>query len=207
MTLLNMVDWSPMIAFNTVEFIKSAAKLEQCPPDEGIEIAFVGRSNAGKSSALNAIMGRKIARTSKTPGQTQLINLFSLGTNQRVVDLPGYGYAKVPDKIRLQIEYILRSYLSERQCLKGVILLMDIRHPLPPADMQLIDFVSRAGIFVHILLTKSDKINRGQAQNVLLQVRKSLGALSNVTVQTFSAFKNLGLEEARQKLDGWFSED
>jgi GTP-binding protein len=195
-----------MIAFNTVEFIKSAAKLEQCPPDEGIEIAFVGRSNAGKSSALNAIMGRKIARTSKTPGQTQLINLFSLGTDHRVVDLPGYGYAKVPDKIRLQIEHILRSYLSERQCLKGVVLLMDIRHPLPPSDLQLINFVAGAGILVHILLTKADKINRGQGQNVLLQVRKELSAFSNVTVQTFSSFKHLGLEEARQKLDHWFSE-
>lgn len=193
-----------MITFNTVEFIKSATRLEQCPEDTGVEVAFVGRSNAGKSSAINAIMGKKIARTSKTPGQTQLINLFRLDDTRRVVDLPGYGYAKVPAKIRDQIEFILKTYLWERQCLKGIVLLMDIRHPLPPLDIQLIELASEAGLFVHILLTKSDKINRGQGQNVLLQVRKALDAFPNVSVQTFSALKNLGLDEAREKLDGWF---
>ena len=180
--------------------------LISAPNDCGIEVAFVGRSNAGKSSALNVITNQnKLARTSKTPGRTQLMNFFDLDEDRRIVDLPGYGYAKVPEKIKRQIEEILSSYLSQRKCLQGLVLLMDIRHPLNSRDMDLIDFVTDYEKPVHILLTKCDKINRGPSNNTLLEVRKRLSGYSNVSAQTFSATRRLGLEEAHEKLTDWFT--
>ena len=196
-----------MIPFYKATFIKSAAHLDQCPPDHGIEIAFVGRSNAGKSSAINTLFNEKIARTSKTPGQTQLMNFFHVDDTCRIVDLPGYGFAKVPDKIKKQIESILQNYLSERACLFGIFLMMDIRRPLTEVDQQLIELAAQYNLYVHILLTKSDKLNRGQAQNTLLSTRKALATYPNITVQSFSALKNTGLDEAQRKIAEWFSGD
>lgn len=191
--------------FSQVEFLKSAPTLIQSPPDTGIEVAFVGRSNAGKSSALNTIAGRdKLARTSKTPGRTQLMNFFKLDEDRRLVDLPGYGFAKVPQKIQQQIESLLNSYLGHRKCLQGLILLMDIRHPLTTGDKQMIDYAHDCGIPIHILLTKCDKLKRGASQNTLLEVRHSLAGYAKLSVQTFSALRRVGLEEAQSKLDAWF---
>jgi GTP-binding protein len=192
--------------FSDVSFIKSAATLAQSPEDKGIEVAFVGRSNAGKSSALNAITGRNgLARTSKTPGRTQLINFFQIDEQRRLVDLPGYGYAKVPQRIQQQIEELLSTYLSARRCLQGIMLLMDIRHPMTPLDKHLIDFTNPYQLPIHILLTKCDKFKRGQSQSTLLQTRKLLDVYPNVSVQTFSAQSLIGIEEAHQKLDEWFN--
>lgn len=194
------------IDFSQATFSKSAPSLVSAPKDCGIEVAFVGRSNSGKSSALNVITNQnKLARTSKTPGRTQLMNFFDLDEDRRIVDLPGYGYAKVPEKIKRQIEEILGSYLSQRKCLQGLILLMDIRHPLNTRDMDLINFSTDYDKPVHILLTKCDKLKRGPSNNTLLEVRKRLNGYSNVSVQTFSALRRLGLEEAQQKLDSWFT--
>lgn len=193
-------------SFSGIEFLKSAPTLAQCPPDKGIEVAFVGRSNAGKSSALNAITGKHaLARTSKTPGRTQLMNFFRLDDDRRLVDLPGYGFAKVPARVQKEIESFLSAYLSHRQCLQGLVLLMDIRHPLMPSDQRLIDFVQEQKLSVHILLTKCDKLKRGASQDALLKTRRALSGYENISVQTFSALQHLGIEEAHLKLDEWFS--
>ncbi len=197
-----------LIDFSKITFLKSAPNLLLCPPDEGIEIAFMGRSNAGKSSAINAICTQaKLARTSKTPGRTQLINIFTVDEERRLIDLPGYGYAKVPVRVHEQIEKLLNEYVSERQCLKGVVLMMDIRHPLMPVDKQLIDYAKEANLPVHILLTKSDKFKRGKSQDTLLQVRKALSAYPLVSVQTFSVPEHQGITEAQAKLVDWFKID
>lgn len=194
------------IDFTKATFSKSTPTLVSAPNDCGIEVAFVGRSNAGKSSALNVITNqKKLARTSKTPGRTQLMNFFDLDEDRRIVDLPGYGYAKVPEKVKRQIEEILSTYLSQRKCLQGLVLLMDIRHPLNSRDMDLINFVTDYEKPVHILLTKCDKINRGPSNNTLLEVRKRLHGYSDVSVQTFSATRRLGLEEAQEKISEWFT--
>ncbi len=194
--------------FSNVSFIKSAPTLSQSPMDVGIEVAFVGRSNAGKSSAINTITGRHgLARTSKTPGRTQLMNYFYLDEQRRLVDLPGYGYAKVPVRVQREIEELLGSYLSQRQCLQGVILLMDIRHPLMNTDKHFIDFAQQYNLPIHILLTKCDKLSRGKSNLTLMAARKALSAYSTVSVQTFSATERIGIEEVYQKLDEWFSFD
>ena len=194
--------------FSQIEFIKSAPSLAQCPEDFGIEVAFVGRSNAGKSSAINAIAGRaNLARTSKTPGRTQLINFFKIDEHRRLVDLPGFGYAKVPQRVQQQIETMLSTYISQRHCLQGLVLLMDIRHPLMPQDKQLIHFANDCELPIHVLLTKCDKLKRGASQNVLLQTRHSLSAYPHVSVQTFSALHRFGIEEVHHKLDEWFNFD
>lgn len=193
-------------SFSGIEFLKSAPTLAQCPPDKGIEVAFVGRSNAGKSSALNALTGKqRLARTSKTPGRTQLMNFFRIDDDRRLVDLPGYGFAKVPARVQQEIENFLNAYLSHRQCLQGLILLMDIRHPLMPSDRRLIDFAQAQTLPVHILLTKCDKLKRGASQDTLLKTRRDLSGYENISVQTFSALNHLGIEEALLKLDEWFS--
>ncbi|MAZ43594.1 MAG: YihA family ribosome biogenesis GTP-binding protein [Legionellales bacterium] len=195
--------------FNQFTFMKSASNLQQCPPDKGIEIAFIGRSNSGKSSAINALVGRgRLAHTSKTPGRTQLINFFEIEeSDRRLVDLPGYGYAKVTERIRQQIEKMLSEYFSCRTCLHGVVMLMDIRHPLQPADLQMLNLLNETGRHIHVLLTKSDKLKRGPANATLLKVRHSLQHLNNISVQTFSAMKMFGIEEAQDVLCQWFSFD
>lgn len=198
---------SEYIDLRNTEFLCSAPNLRQSPPDKGIEIAFVGRSNAGKSSALNAILGRNgIARTSKTPGRTQLINYFEASPDKRLVDLPGYGYAKVPPKIKQQIESLLSEYLSSRQCLFALVMLMDIRHPLTTFDKQLLDFVASRGTPIHILLTKCDKIKRGPANSTLLSVKKQLSIYGDqISAQTFSALKKFGVEQAHDLICHWLS--
>ncbi len=191
--------------FITAEFLTSAARVSQAPADIGHEAAFAGRSNAGKSSALNIITNHKgLARTSKTPGRTQLINFFTVTPNARLVDLPGYGYAKVPAEVKAQWERHLNAYLEQRQSLAGLILLMDVRHPLTDYDQKMLGWCQASDLQVHILLTKADKLKRGAAQNSLLSVRRALGPLhAKATVQLFSALDGTGLDEARAQLAAW----
>jgi GTP-binding protein len=191
--------------FSPAQFLKSAARLDQAPPDAGREAAFAGRSNAGKSSALNLITGHKgLARTSKTPGRTQLINFFGVTPETRLVDLPGYGYAKVPPEVKAHWEKHLTTYLERRASLVGLILLMDVRHPLTDFDRRMLAWCAQGGLPVHVLLTKSDKLKRGAAQNTLLAVRRELKKLHpDATAQLFSALDGTGLDAARELLAGW----
>ncbi|HET9844022.1 MAG TPA: ribosome biogenesis GTP-binding protein YihA/YsxC [Gammaproteobacteria bacterium] len=209
MTQVPMVPLVYKLNLNNTTFLQSAPNLLTSPPDKGIEVAFVGRSNAGKSSAINAIVGKNgLARTSKTPGRTQVMNYFTIDDDRRLVDLPGYGYAKVPTRTKQQIEQLLSEYLSDRQCLHGFFMLMDVRLPLTSYDKQLIDFAAQTGKLIHILLTKCDKIKRGAANSTLLSVKKSLSTYEDqLSIQTFSALKNLGIEQAREVLSDWFNFD
>lgn len=193
--------------YRGAQFLTSAAKLNQCPPDEGWEVAFAGRSNAGKSSAINSLTKHnKLAKTSKTPGRTQLINFFMLSENQRLVDLPGYGFAKVPLKVKQEWTRQLENYLQKRRCLRGLIVLMDIRHPLQPFDQQMLDWTLSANMPVHILLTKADKLKRGAANATLLKVRAALEPLGErASVQLFSALKHTGHGELTATLDNWLT--
>jgi GTP-binding protein len=193
--------------YNRIHFLKSANALKHLPPDSGAEVAFAGRSNSGKSSALNAITGISgLARTSKTPGRTQLINLFQLDQTKRLVDLPGYGYAKVPEAIKLHWQKILSEYITQRQCLKGIILMMDIRHPLKALDWQMIEWATSNQLPIHILLTKADKLKKGAARNILLELNKELSGYEDfLSVQLFSAFRGDGIEDVHIILDKWFS--
>jgi GTP-binding protein len=193
--------------YRQARFEMSAAKLSQLPPDEGREVAFAGRSNAGKSSAINRITGQNsLARTSKTPGRTQLINFFALDSSRRLVDLPGYGYAKVSEDIKRRWQQTMEQYLASRQSLQGLILLMDVRHPMKEVDQQLLSWCWHVGMPVHILLTKVDKLKRGQAQNTLLKTRRELQTSDPAglsSVQLFSALKGTGVDEVYKVLDGW----
>lgn len=194
--------------YNNATFLLSSPTLAELPPDDGIEVAFIGRSNSGKSSALNTITGLKgLARTSKTPGRTQMINFFNLDEKRRLVDLPGYGYAKVPLAIKQRWQKNINEYLQTRKCLKGLVLIMDIRHPLKEHDQQCIDWAVRSDLPIHILLTKSDKLSRGASINTLIEVRKALEQNACVTVQLFSSLNKNGLEEALMQLDSWFDAD
>ncbi len=186
-------------------FLISAARVEQCPADEGLEVAFAGRSNAGKSSALNTLTHANLARTSKTPGRTQLLNFFSLDEQRRLVDLPGYGYAKVPIPLKLHWQQHLEAYLSSRQSLAGLVLMMDIRHPLTEFDRMMLNWSKASGMPLHILLTKADKLAFGAAKNALLKVRQEIqrGWGPEVSLQLFSAPKRQGIEEAQQVLAKW----
>lgn len=192
--------------YNQATFLLSAPSNTELPQDVGIEIAFIGRSNAGKSSAMNTITGIKgLARTSKTPGRTQMINLFALDENRRMVDLPGYGYAKIPLALKQSLSKMLQQYLERRECLRGLILVMDIRHPLKETDRQLIEWSTQAEVPVHILLSKADKLSKGSAINTLLQVRKALEHYQQlVSIQIFSSQDRTGLEEAIEQLDRWY---
>jgi len=193
------------IDYRRASFLISAPSLRECPPDAGAEVAFAGRSNAGKSSAINALTGqRKLARTSKTPGRTQLLNFFALDQQRRLVDLPGYGFAKVPLAVKNEWQRHLDEYLSQRVSLRGLVLLMDIRHPLQPFDTQMLDWAKRSEMPVHVLLTKADKLNFGTAKSTLLSVRKQLpNAKVPATIQLFSALNNDGLDILQQQLDSW----
>ena len=197
----------PVPNYRGAQYLTSAAKLSQCPPDEGWEVAFAGRSNAGKSSAINSLTGNsKLAKTSRTPGRTQLINFFQLSEQQRLVDLPGYGFAKVPLAIKREWTKQLENYLRQRQCLRGMVLLMDVRHPLQPFDRQMLDWSRAAAMPVHVLLTKSDKLKKGPATNTLLKVRAELEAEGGaVSVQLFSALKHTGHEQLLAVLARWFT--
>lgn len=197
----------PAPNYRGAHFLTSAAKLAQCPPDSGWEVAFAGRSNAGKSSAINSLTNNsKLAKTSRTPGRTQLINFFELSDSQRLVDLPGYGFAKVPLAVKQEWTRQLENYLQNRQCLRGLVLLMDVRHPLQPFDLQMLDWAWQASMPVHILLTKADKLKRGAAGTTLLQVRARLQShAGQASVQLFSAVKHDGHRELVNVLDAWLT--
>lgn len=186
-------------------FLTSAPKLRLCPPDTGAEVAFAGRSNAGKSSAINALTRqRQLARASKTPGRTQLMNFFRLDDDRRLVDLPGYGYAAVPMALKEDWQTHLGQYLRERVCLRGLILLMDVRHPLTEFDTAMLDWAETRALPVHILLTKADKLNRGPANSTLHNVRRALkDAGCDATVQLFSALKGQGMTDVADVLGRW----
>ena len=190
--------------FQPAQFLLSAPDARRAPPDQGAEVAFAGRSNAGKSSALNAITGRKaLARTSKTPGRTQHLVFFTLDDDHRLVDLPGYGYARVPEAVKRQWGQAMERYLSQRQSLKGLILLMDIRHPLTDFDRQMLAYCAHRALPIHVLLTKADKLKRGAASSTLLAVRRELKSHQNVSLQLFSATKHTGVDEARAQIADW----
>jgi GTP-binding protein len=192
--------------FRHAEFLLSVNKWSQLPSEDAIEIAFAGRSNAGKSSAINAITDIKsLCRTSKTPGRTQMINFFSIDPQHHLVDLPGYGYAKVPVQIKQHWQNLLERYLIERSALKGVVMIMDVRRPLTEYDRLMLQWCQKSEMSAHILLTKADKFKRGAAQNILLKVRRTIKTeYPGTTVQLFSALKKTGVEEARDKLSEWF---
>nr|WP_194710019.1 ribosome biogenesis GTP-binding protein YihA/YsxC [Pseudoalteromonas sp. S16_S37] len=193
------------IKYHTASFITSAPDISKLPADEGIEVAFAGRSNAGKSSALNALTDQKLARTSKTPGRTQLINTFELDAEKRLIDLPGYGFAKVPIEMKKKWQRSLGEYLQKRKSLKGLVILMDIRHPLKDLDMDLINWAVDSEIPILALLTKADKLKQGKRKAEVLQVRKALAELdADITVHAFSSLKGIGLNELAWKLDDWY---
>jgi GTP-binding protein len=196
---------NPNPLYFRTEFLLSVPTPQGAPPDEGREVAFAGRSNAGKSSVINTITRRKnLARTSKTPGRTQAINFFQVDEHCRLVDLPGYGYAKVSKDMRGAWGRAMEDYLRHRQALQGVFLIMDIRHPLTDFDWQMADWCAHDGLALHLVLTKADKLSRGAAASTLLQVRRSLQAEGvDASAQTFSAVDRTGLEEAHSVLDQW----
>lgn len=190
-------------------FLISAAKVDQCPLDSGLEVAFAGRSNAGKSSALNTLTHANLARTSKTPGRTQLLNFFSLDDERRLVDLPGYGYAKVPIPLKQHWQEHLEAYLSSRNSLSGVVLMMDIRHPLTEFDRLMLDWAQASSMPLHILLTKADKLAFGAQKNALLKVQRDVrqGWGDTASIQLFSAPKRQGVEDAQRVLACWLGLD
>jgi GTP-binding protein len=194
-----------MPLFQNATFYLSAHDLKDLPPPVGVEVAFAGRSNAGKSSALNTLANHnRLAFVSKQPGRTQLINFFSLGGDRYLVDLPGYGYAKVPEAMRKHWQLVLSNYLSHRSTIGGLVLVMDCRHPLTPLDRQMLDWFSPTGRPIHVLLTKSDKLSRSEANKTLMAVRKELNQhWPNCTVQLFSSLKKQGVEEAETVIGQW----
>ncbi|MCC6917417.1 ribosome biogenesis GTP-binding protein YihA/YsxC [Nitrosomonas sp.] len=192
--------------FRHAEFFTTVNQLQGLPKTAGIEVAFAGRSNAGKSSAINTLVGRgRFAFVSKMPGRTQHINFFRLAEGRFMVDLPGYGYAQVPLAVRQHWGHLLSTYLQTRQPLYGMVLIMDIRHPLTELDLQMLDWFRQTEKPVHILLTKADKLSRSAALATLNKVRRFLSAnYPYCTVQTFSSLKTSGVEEASQLLQNWF---
>ena len=189
--------------FRIATYVLNAHELKQLPVDQGIEVAIAGRSNAGKSSAINALTDQKsLARTSKTPGRTQQIVIFKLDENRRIADLPGYGYAKVPLKLKEHWRKVMARYFQTRKCLRGVVLVMDIRHPMREFDQQMLNWCESAGTPCHILLTKADKLKRGPAQSTLLKVRRDLPAIASV--QVFSSANKEGLGDLVDILSEWY---
>ena len=189
--------------YRSARYVISAHRLNQLPPDSGYEVAFAGRSNAGKSSAINLLTDQKaLARTSKTPGRTQQIVLFSIDEERRIADLPGYGYARVPEKLRAHWRHVMQQYFDRRQSLRGVVLVMDIRHPMRAFDEQMLAWCHASGVPCHVLLTKADKLKRGPAQAALMQVSKALPEGS--TAQVFSSRSRAGLEELIDCLNIWY---
>ncbi|MDU0353366.1 ribosome biogenesis GTP-binding protein YihA/YsxC [Paraglaciecola aquimarina] len=195
-----------MSYYSQVKFSISAPDISHLGPDEGIEIAFAGRSNAGKSSALNKLTRQKgLARTSKTPGRTQLINVFTLDETRRLVDLPGYGFAQVPLEVKKKWQKSLGEYLQKRESIKGLVVLMDIRHPFKDLDQELIHWAVAADLPVLALLTKADKLKSGKRKEQLLMTREAAMAFcGDVTVEVFSSLNGIGLDQLQGKLDEWF---
>ncbi|MBF1215388.1 MAG: YihA family ribosome biogenesis GTP-binding protein [Haemophilus parainfluenzae] len=193
--------------YHKTHFLTSAPNIRSIPEDTGIEIAFAGRSNAGKSTALNALTNQKsLARTSKTPGRTQLINLFEVEPNCKLVDLPGYGYAAVPEKMKIEWQKSLGEYLQKRECLGGLVVLMDIRHPLKDLDQQMIEWAVSADLPVMLLLTKADKLSQSARSKQVKMVREAiLHFQGDIQVEAFSAQNKIGIDKLAAKLDSWFS--
>ncbi len=198
-----------MSIFQNIAFYTSVNDLRDLPQQSSLEIAFAGRSNAGKSSAINTLTNRgRLAFVSKTPGRTQLINYFQLNDNQFLVDLPGYGYAKVPVDIRQHWEQLLSDYLQTRRSLYGLVLIMDARHPLKPLDLKMLDWFTPTGKLIHILLTKADKLSRQQAARTLKDVKSILlETYPSCTVQLFSSMTTNGSKEALTVLGNWLQHD
>ncbi len=200
---------TPTNVFAQARFLLSAAKLGQLPQDVLPEVAFVGRSNAGKSSALNLICQQKaLARVSKTPGRTQLINLFEIPKGEtvrgRLVDLPGYGFAQVPLEIRREWGVLVGGFVEKRPNLRGLVVVMDIRHPMTDLDQQMLGWCESRGLSAHVLLTKADKLGNGAAKSSLLKVQAQLRELDpEMTAQTFSAHAKTGAERVREIVDDW----
>lgn len=197
-----------LIPFQKTTFIKSVAKLNQLPEDEGAEIAFAGRSNAGKSTALNAITTVKnLARTSKTPGRTQTINLFQITDKIRLVDLPGYGFAQVPLELKKDWDKLLSNYLQTRESLCGLCLVMDSRHPLKDFDVHMINWAIEANLPTHLLLSKIDKLNQTEKHKLEKIISDFIEDCNTdlISFQLFSALKNIGVLEARKKISGFLA--
>lgn len=193
--------------YHKTHFLTSAPNIRSIPEDTGIEIAFAGRSNAGKSTALNALTNQKsLARTSKTPGRTQFINLFEVEPNCKLVDLPGYGYAAVPEKMKIEWQKSLGEYLQKRECLGGLVVLMDIRHPLKDLDQQMIEWAVSADLPVMLLLTKADKLSQSARSKQVKMVREAiLPFQGDIQVEVFSAQNKIGIDKLAAKLDSWFA--
>ncbi|MGO8753996.1 MAG: ribosome biogenesis GTP-binding protein YihA/YsxC [Gallionellaceae bacterium] len=194
--------------FSQAAFYVTVNYIKDLPQHGGREVAFVGRSNAGKSSAINTLANHtRLAFTSKTPGRTQHINYFSLGENRFLVDLPGYGYAKVPPDVQAHWEGLLSQYLQTREALCGLVIIMDARHPLRPLDEQMLDWFAPTGKPVHVLLTKSDKLSRQQATLTLNSVKLRLAEhFPFCSVQLFSNLKKVGMDEAEAVIAAWFAQ-
>jgi len=203
----------PKIHFQKAHFLISAPDIrhldKHLPPESGIEVAFAGRSNAGKSSALNRLTRQKsLARTSKTPGRTQLINVFEVEEGKRLIDLPGYGFAKVPLEMKLKWQKSLGEYLQNRDSLKGLVVLMDIRHPFKDLDQQLIDWALDAEIPVLALLTKADKLKSGARKATLLKMRsEAKNFAGEIQVELFSSLKGIGVDVLERKIAEWYALD
>jgi GTP-binding protein len=194
-----------MSLFRNIEFVTTVADAIMLPQSHGSEVAFVGRSNAGKSTAINALAQRKrMAFVSKTPGRTQHINFFRVGPDHYLIDLPGYGYAAVPAAERDRWNELIGGYLRTRSCLRGVVLIMDSRHPLTALDLQLLDWLRPTGVPVHVLLNKSDKLTRQESIATLRDVNAALGKLGeNYSAQLFSSPHRVGIVEAVAKIRNW----
>lgn len=190
--------------YRRARFLISAGSARQFT-HEGLEVAFAGRSNAGKSSAINALCDNKgLAKTSKTPGRTRLVNYFSLDDDRRLVDLPGYGYAKVPENMKREWQQLMESYLTQQEVLQGVVVIMDIRHPMKDFDIQMLDWCQHFHLPCHVLLTKADKLKKGPQKTALLTVQKQLKDYDiEASAQIFSATKNIGLDALIKVLDRW----
>jgi len=191
--------------YRLAKFLQSGSKLSQLPSNARIEVAFIGRSNAGKSSVLNTLTQQKnLAKTSKTPGRTRLINLFEIKEHEHLVDLPGYGYAEVPASVKREWEATLHEYLEKREALRGLIVVMDCRHPLKPFDISMITWAQEAELNVHLLLNKIDKLSKSEAAKVLSEVRKIYPETPELSSQTFSTQTGFGLKELIGVLNHWF---
>ena len=196
-----------LLACQPLRFMLGAGHRRQFPDDRGAEVAFVGRSNAGKSSAINVLTGqRSLARTSKQPGRTQQINFFQIGASERrIVDLPGYGYARVPERVRRAWRPLIEGYLLNRRCLRGLVVLVDSRRGLMDGDELILDWCLEAGLPAHVLLTKCDKLSKSAAASALHGLRKALADHPSISVQTFSSLKRTGLEEAGRVIEAWLA--
>ncbi len=193
----------PPNPFRQAEYVLAAHELRQLPPDTGIEVAIAGRSNAGKSSAINTLTDQKsLARTSKTPGRTQQIVIFRIDDERRIADLPGYGYAKVPMDLKEHWQRVMQRYFETRECLRGVVLVMDVRHPMKPFDSMMLSWCAAAGLPCHVLMTKADKLKRGPAQSALLKLRRGLP--EGASAQLFSAKDRRGLEDWLRVMNAWY---